>query len=160
MNAHDNSEAPMAYTRKSVVAYLLTAEQELARIRLAISEARGRTARARDRAGRLSVLKGEVEDGTGHEDTPIPVGAQQPVATAPTASALVFAVPIGTPPLPEQALPLAIADMPVDPLPHLSARPIAVPDTTEPVNAGPGPATDDPTRPWRLIAPLSRVADD
>jgi len=158
MNAHDNSEAPMAYTRESVVAYLLTAEQELARIRLAISEARGRTARARDRAGRLSVLKGEVADGTGHEDTPIPVGAQQPVATAPTASAPV--VPIGAPPLPEQALSLAITEMSVDPLPHISARPMPVPDTTEPVNAGPSPAPDDPTQPWHLSAPLSRVAND
>ena len=56
MTQPNDSGAPAAYTRGSVMAYLKVAEAERQRLRQAILEARARTASARRRIERLDAL--------------------------------------------------------------------------------------------------------
>jgi hypothetical protein len=172
MNASENSEAPMAYSRDSVVAYLEAAEKEQARIRHAIDEARGRAARARDRAGRLGVLRAESEDqsvpgqsyGRGLASVapvpvaPVPVGTVAPVPVAPVPGGSAAPAPV---PVPLAVAPVPVAPVPVAPVP-VAAVPVApVPVAAVPVASVPAEAAPDSDRaPDLWIRPVPDVPVD
>jgi len=145
MNSTDHTDAPAAYSRDSVLAYLRAAELERTRIHEGIARAHARTTRARKKAERLGVLQSET-DRWGIPATPKP----QPVPTLEVGRASPATDPFGV--QSEESQPCE----PVDPLPSQSVRPTSLVFEKEPVDQWQLIAADSPIAGRRITSPLGR----